>query len=295
MRRILYAKIGTIIIFFIILTGCGNNKNPDKELTNDSVNDLGNDFVNDLVNDSDNDLVNDLDKEKYTASFDVGYNNYHIIPKPAEFNAYEYSQNIRALFNRTGFIFDYGYYPFGLSALVVFSKDELRLLREKLENDLQRGFEPGVLSEAHLTSAYNHNINIITTVEKYFPNENETNSQLSGLWRLAYGIPDQGYWRGDYLKIYGNGIFEYVSRNFQATRHRNQIYGGSKFGLWTTDIENNHDNEYGIDILIIQENNEPVEKTYFNNGYEADRIISVFNDTWMRVGDDVNVELDWGT
>lgn len=291
MRRILYAKIGTIIIFFIILAGCGNNKNPDKELTNDSVNEL----VNDLGNDSGNDLGNDLGKEKYTVGFDIGFNNSNIIPNSIEFNAYEYSQNIRDLFNRTGFIFDYGYNPFGLSALVVFSREELRLLREKLENDLERGFEPGVLSEAHLINAYNHNIKIISTVEKYFPNENEINSQLSGLWRLAYGVPDQGYWRGDYIKIYSNGIFEYISRNFQATRYRNQIYGGSKFGFWTTDIENNQDNEYGIDILIIERNNEPVEKTYFNNGYEADNIISVFNDTWMRVGDDVNVELDWGT
>jgi uncharacterized repeat protein (TIGR02543 family) len=211
-----------------------------------------------------------------------------------EFNAYGYSQNIRNLFNERGYISDYAYYPLELSALVVFSKDELHLLREKLEEDLKRGFGPGILSEDHLTNAYSHNINILALVEEYFPNENELNSKLNGLRCFAYRIPDQGYRWGDYLKLYKNGIFEYISRDFQATRYRNKIYGGSKFGLWTIDTEKNKNYEDNIEIIIIPEINENVENLYSYYNYKVDKTILIFNNIWMKVSEDYNVELDWG-
>jgi hypothetical protein len=213
-----------------------------------------------------------------------------------EFNAYEYSQNIRYLFNTRGYILEHRYYPLELSAFVAFSKEDLRLLREELEKELQRGFGPSILSEDHLNNAYIHNINILTVLEKNFPNENEINSKLCGLWCLAYQIPDHGYLRGDYLKLYNNGIFEYIYRNFEAIRYRNQIYGGSRFGLWTTDTKN--EQEYDIEYLTILEINEPDERLwafYSFNNYEVDKIIFVFNDNWMKISDDiVNIKLDWG-
>ena len=211
-----------------------------------------------------------------------------------EFNAYEYSQGMRDLFNDAGYISGYGYHPFELSALVVFSKDELRLLRDKLEKDLQGGFGPGMIPEDYLNAVYRHNIKMVTIAEHNFPNKNETSDQLPGLWCLAYSIPDQGYRRGDYIKIYNNGIFEYISRNFQATRHGNQIYGGSRFGLWTTDTANNQKNELDIEILMIPEIKKPDEQLHAYYGYAVNETISVFNNTWMKVSGDVNVGLDWG-
>jgi hypothetical protein len=208
-----------------------------------------------------------------------------------EFNAYEYSQTIRDLFNRTKNIQGYGWYPLELSALVAFSKEELRLLRESLEEDLQRGGLGGFLSDNYLNAVYEYNINILKIVENNFPDENETNSKLNGLWCLAYRIPDQGYSRGDYLKLYSNGIFEYISRNFQATRYEKLIYGGSNFGLWTIGIENGQEYYPDIDILVISEIEEVFGEFNFN---KADITISVFNDRWRKISDDVNSELDWG-
>lgn len=310
------------MFFIIILAGCSNSKNPFKEkyavifdIDRYNVNPYS---IPEPIEINAKERIDEL-PTAYRAGYEFGgwftekdgkgmeltvylpiTDNMTVYAKwnkknQQEFNAYEYSQNIRDLFNSRGWIDSYGYYPFELSALVAFSeRGELHLLRLVLERDLQRGFGPGILSEDHLIASYKHNINIITIVEKNFPHDNEINSQLGGLWCLAYPLGNNGYRRGDYLKLYNNGIFEYISRNFQATRYRNQIYGGSRFGLWSTDTENRQEYENNIDILIIPEINEPVEKLHSYYNYEVNKIISIFNNSWMKVSDDVNVELDWG-
>jgi hypothetical protein len=208
-----------------------------------------------------------------------------------EFNAYEYSQAIWDFFNRTKYLNGYAWHPFELSALVAFSREELRLLREYLEESLQRGGLGGFIPDDYLNAVYEYNINIIKIVEDNFPNENEINNTLKGLWCLAYMIPDQGYRRGDYLKLYNNGIFEYISRDFQATRYEKLIYGGSNFGLWTTDTGKDQAHYQDIDILIISEFEEIGRRLYYNI---IDISISVFDDSWMKISNDINHELDWG-
>ena len=212
-----------------------------------------------------------------------------------EFNAYEYSQSIRSLLVRDGYIFSYVASPFNLSELVAFSKDELIHLREYLEKEIQRGgLNESNFPIEYLENTFRHNINLIRTVENNFPVNNSVNNNLSGLWGLAYRIPNEGYIRGDYLKIYNNGIFEYIYRNFQASRFGNIITGGSRFGLWTTDANNIQETE--IEVVLVFESVEPVEDIYFYLGYENQDIliIWVFNNNWRRISEDINFGLDWG-
>jgi len=220
-----------------------------------------------------------------------------------EFNAYEHSQRIRHLvqMNNFGFIATLG--DFGVRVLefftfIAFSREDLYILRNRIENDLhnnpwiQQALSAGRISEEYLNATYGHNINLIKTIEANFPVDNEVNSSLIGVWRLAYSLPNQGYTRGDYLILYENGMFEYISRNFLATRFSNQIFGGSRFGLWTTNTDN--DQESNIELLIIYEFSATTDDPFvrFENYV---MVISAFGNSWIKFSNDVNIELEWGS
>jgi len=220
-----------------------------------------------------------------------------------EFNAYEFSHRIRNSVRRSGLLFaatlgDFGVRVLELYTFVAFSREDLHLLRSEFEDDLlnntwlQQALSAGRISEESLNATYGHNINLLKSIENNFPVDNDINKALTGVWRLAYTMPNQGYTRGDYLILYENGMFEYISRNFMATRHGNQIFGGSKFGLWTTNTDN--DQESDIELLIIYEFSAVTDDPFVR--FEDYRtVISAFGNSWIKFSNDVNIELGWGS
>ena len=220
-----------------------------------------------------------------------------------EFNAYEASQRISHFVQRNNFQFmatlgDFGVSVLELFTFVAFSRDDLYILRNRIENDLlynpwiQQALSAGRVSEEYLNATYGHNINLIKAIEANFPVANEVNSSLIGVWRLARSSGNQGYIIGDYLILYENGLFEYISRNFMATRFSNQILGGSRFGLWTTNTD--ADQESDIELLIISEFNAATDDPFVRfEHYET--VISAFGNSWRKFSNNVNIELEWGS
>jgi len=214
-----------------------------------------------------------------------------------EFSAYDYSEKVKSLLLDDGHIYMLDNILI-LSDLVSFSSEELRFLRnmiyakysykfnsQELINFFSRfkwynSIEDNV--DSFFTDIDERNIQFIKMLENNFPKENKKNKDLIGLWRWAYAVPDQGYYVGDYIKLYNNGIFEYILRNFQTERHSNQIFGGSKYGLWTINIANS--SEYDMDIIFIQE---------IRTIYDDHKIITVNNKDWWIISDDVNYGLEW--
>jgi len=222
-----------------------------------------------------------------------------------EFNAYEDSQRIRNLVQRNNFQFmatlgDFGVRVLELFTFVAFSREDLSILRNRIENDLhnnpliQQALSEGWVSQEHLNVTYGHNINLIKAIEANFPATNEVNNALIGVWRLARRIPNEGYVMGDYLILYENGMFEYIPRNFLATRFSNQIFGGSRFGLWTTNTDNDVEQESNIELLIISEFNALSDDPFFNVEHH-EKVISAFGNSWVKFSNDVNIELEWGS
>jgi hypothetical protein len=218
-----------------------------------------------------------------------------------EFNAYSVSQRIREEFIIGGHYYYISEDPLWLEDLVSFSKGDLRLLRNAIYAQYDYKFDsPDLINyfskfkwynsteddvDSLLTDTDRRNIDFIKTIENNFPAESSINNDLIGLWRIAYAVPDQGYAVGDYIKIYNNGIFEYIYRNFRATRYRNKILGGSKYGLWTSENNKNQENEFGLEELIIPE----IATMYDNN-----KVISIYGDKWWIISEDVNYGLEWG-
>jgi hypothetical protein len=216
-----------------------------------------------------------------------------------EFNAYDYSEKVKSLLLDDGYIYLLENILI-LRDLVSFSREELRFLRnmiyakysykfnsQELINFFSRfkwydSIEDNV--DSFFTDIDKKNVQFIKILENNFPKDNERNNDLIGLWRLAYAVPDQGYFVGDYIKLYNNGIFEYVFRNFQAERHSNQIFGGSKYGLWTTNSENIIEYDYDMEIIDI-----PEIRTIYDNH----KIITVNNEDWWIISNDVNYGLEW--
>ena len=198
--------------------------------------------------------------EEYTPSFQVNEGdaeNGHLQNDPLpitnnrnqqEFNAYEYSKTIKKRVQENDFSFAYTYEE-GASAVLefftfaAFSMEDLRLLRSRFESDIsgpyiQNGLSERWFSKDRINATYGYNINMLKAIENNYPEANEMTKNLTGLWCLAYHLPDQGYVTGDYLVLYDNGIFEYINRNFQGRRGQgNKIFGGSRFGLWSTDTQ----------------------------------------------------------
>jgi hypothetical protein len=214
-----------------------------------------------------------------------------------EFDAYAYSRHTKdSLFNDGRLYFLNGILE--IESLISFSKDELRLLRNMIyakygykfnSNELNNYFskfnwyqsaESNV--DNALTEIDKKNIALIQEIELNFPAGTDIDKKLAGVWRFRGGVPDQGYVVGDYIRIYPNGIFEYLFRTFTAIRYGTRIYGGAKYGLWSSKNQTNQitDTEY-LNIGKIN----------INGDWEE---ITIYNKIWWHLSKNMDYELDWG-
>ena len=213
-----------------------------------------------------------------------------------EYNGYEYSQKFKNWLFNDGYVYMLEE-QLQFDLLLSFTREDLRILRNYiyakynytfLSSDLSSFFSkfrwyrpvPGNVDN-QLTEIDKINIQIIQELENNFPSANEI-EKIVGVWREYGAVPDQGYIWGDYLIMYPNGTFEYKFRTFNAIRHVNQIYGGSRYGLWT--FENNQSSS--IDYINISE----IYKA--SNGLDETRI---YNKRWWNVSRNIFDRLDWGT
>jgi hypothetical protein len=183
-----------------------------------------------------------------------------------EFNAYEYSKKFRS------WIFNDGYVSWlrrelEVESLVDFTKDELRILRNYIyarygykfsSPDLVNFFSKFRWYKAtennvdnQLTEVDKKNIRFIQEIENNFPSGSGLEKNVIGIWREYGGLPSEGYSGGDYIIMYPNGTFEYKFRSFSARRYDSQIYGGSRYGLWTTKgiFQSNNEIDYIQSLL----------------------------------------------
>ena len=229
-----------------------------------------------------------------------------IIIADEEFNAYEYSKKFKS------WIFDGSFYkgPFSLlnnqlklDFLVSFSKDDLRLLRNciyarydykftslELKNFFSKfkyykGDKDNV--DDQFTENDKKNIKIIQEIENNLPSTVNTDN-IVGVWREYGAVPDQGYVWGDYIIMYPNGIFEYKKRNFNAIRYGKEIFGGSRYGLWTIKNIPVLKNEVGIEYITIGE----LKKSGYNDDINE---TIIYNKRWWFISNNIFEELDWGT
>ena len=216
-----------------------------------------------------------------------------------EYNAYRHSQDVkRWLFNDgDGYMLDD---KLTLDPLLSFTREELRILRNYIYANYNYKFLSAELTnffskfrwykatednvDNQLTEIDKSNIQFIQELENNLPSSDDIN-KIVGVWREAGGVPDQGYFWGDYIIMYPNGTFEYKRRNFNARRHRNQIYGGSRYGLWTTrDISSlNRNNQIAyINITEVYKISNGIDETI------------IYDKQWWHFDKDIFCELHWG-
>ena len=217
----------------------------------------------------------------------------------SEYNAYRHSQNFKNwLFNdgNSYSLMD----QLTVNSLLSFTREELRILRNYIYAKYNYKFSSADLTnffskfkwyratednvDNQLTEIDRRNIQFIQEVENNLPSSADIN-KIAGVWRERGGVPDQGYTWGDYIIIYPNGIFEYKLRKFIATRHGNQIYGGSRCGLWTTRGTSSSNRDSQIEYINITE----IYK--ISNGIDETKI---YNKQWWYLSNNIFEELHWG-
>jgi hypothetical protein len=217
-----------------------------------------------------------------------------------EFNSYEYSQKFRNWIFNDGYIYMLNE-QLQPESLVSFAKEELRILRNCIYAQYGHKFSsPDLINffskfrwyratennvDNQLTEVNKRNIRFIQEIENNFPSGNGLDKKPIGIWRERGGLPDQGYTWGDYIILYPNGIFEYKFRNFNARRYNNQIYGGAKYGLWTTKEISKSSENGEIDFINIKE----IHK--LDIGIDE---TTIYNRLWWYISNNTNDELDWG-
>jgi hypothetical protein len=217
----------------------------------------------------------------------------------SEYNAYRHSQNFKNwLFNDgDSYMLDNQLTP---DSLLCFSREDLRILRNYIYAKYNYKYSSADLTnffskfrwykatednvDNRLTEIDKRNIQFIQELENNLPSSDDINKTV-GVWRERGGVPDQGYTWGDYIIIYPNGIFEYKLRKFIATRHGNQIYGGSRCGLWTTRGTSSSNRNDQIEYINITE----IYK--ISNGINETKI---YNKQWWHLSNNIFEELHWG-
>jgi len=214
-----------------------------------------------------------------------------------EFNSYKYSSDLKNWLFNDGYVYMLNY-ELGLSHLVNFSKEELRILRNYYYAKYNYSFSSTDLInfftkfkwysakennvDNKLTEIDKKSIQLIQEVENNISSDNDVRKVI-GVWRLYGAVPDQGYTWGDYIIMYQNGIYERKLRNFNAIRYGNIITGGSIYGIWTT----KNTSSPGRNKITISELGKE------SNGHDQARIN---NQNWWRVSENVlNYEFDWGS
>jgi hypothetical protein len=218
----------------------------------------------------------------------------------SEFNAYRHSQNLKNwLFNDGDS--DMLENQLTLDSLLCFSRDELRILRNYIYAKYNYKFSSADLTnffskfrwyratedniDNRLTEIDRRNVQFIQELENNLPSSDDINKTV-GVWREWGAVPDQGYFWGDYIIIYPNGIFEYKLREFTAIRrHGNQIYGGSRYGLWTTRGISSSNRNDQIEYINITE----IYK--ISNGINETKI---YNKRLWHLDKNIFYELHWG-
>ena len=213
-----------------------------------------------------------------------------------EFIAYDYSLYLKKRLFDDGQVYILDDYELGLSHLVGFSKEELRILRNYIYAKYNYSFSSADLLnffskfkwysakennvDNKLTETDRKNIQLIQEIENKISSDNDV-EKIIGVWRLYGAVPDQGYTWGDYIIMYPNGIYERKLRNFNAIRSGNIITGSSVYGIWTTKSTSS----FGGNRITISELGKA------SNGIDQARIN---NQNWWRVFENIsNYKFDW--
>ncbi|GHV54952.1 hypothetical protein AGMMS49579_16570 [Spirochaetia bacterium] len=205
------------------------------------------------------------------------------------FTAYEDSQNFKNKIINNGDI-NMLKSIINFQSLISFSKDELRLLRNMIyakynysfkSNELRNYFSKfkwyeGIKTnvDESLTELDKINIRFIQEIELNFPTGNEIDKKLIGIWRFAGGVPAAGYIWGDYIRIYQNGIFEYLFRDSRT----------DKYGLWTS--KNLVQTNINIEYISISDIN-------YNDDRKEEEIV-IYDQIWWHLGfENADQRIEW--
>jgi hypothetical protein len=227
---------------------------------------------------------------------------FEIYAQGREWEAYAYSLDLKRNLFVTGDRSSLDY-ELGITSLLSFTKEELRILRNYIFARYNYSFSsPDLIeffskygwyraSENNVDNRLNEidrgNIQLIQELESNFPSNNDA-ERVTGIWRLRGAIPSEGYTWGDYIIIYSNGTYERKLRNFNAVRTgdtgQNIITGGSVYGIWTTGGRTSS----GRNLIIITN----IGTINGMSMIEA----RINNDLWWQVSNNpLNYRYDWGS